>query len=440
MFVDTSFHRRALGCPLDGVLVRLTRLRCGIQSASCGDQHIMGSLSRRLIAGPRKRELNRIATIHYDVERGGLTGVGVARFTSGALPTRICNDSSGSGGEKPVPSWTVIDMGGSWVGAMTGRLRMMKTAMAASAAGESLPFKKDEKPPETSKQSPQHTWPTCHGRSSNSSHIFDLKAIGTTQLEPAEVDVCKGGQTTVAEIKAQSSTHDSTSDSTTDAFDEAMLDRHTDAELILFVKNAPPLVTTRVEPTKALSHGLLAKFVSGGKCHDEISALEYARTLGVRVPAVRRVVLRDAEWCSYIIIMERIHGRTLEELWPKIECCRSARFKPRPDLVFEPLHEYVFIHQDLAPRNMIVDARNRLWIVDWGYAGFYPAYVEDTAIETSAMPWIYASSWRARWLGLSRWIATDPAGPHKEPFRSLAEVHHRSCIYVIDRSPYSEGP
>ncbi|THH05209.1 hypothetical protein EW146_g9965 [Bondarzewia mesenterica] len=303
------------------------------------------------------------------------------------------------------------------------------------------------------KKSPQHTWPTCHGRSSNMSHTSNLKVIGTTQLEPAEVDVCKGGQTTVAEIKAQSSTRDSTSDSTTDAFDEAMLDRYTDAELILFVKNALPLVTMRVEPTKALSHGLLAKFVSGGKCHDEISALEYARTLGVRVPAVRRVVLRDAGWRSYIIIMERIYGRTLEEVWPKIGCFRGApelvafklppaRFKPRPDLVFEPLHEYVFIHQDLAPRNMIVDARNRLWIVDWGYAGFYPAYVEDTAIETSAMPWTYASSWRARWRwAFLRWIAAGPAGPQKKPFRSLAEVHRRrSCIYVVDRSPYSEGP
>ena len=37
----------------------------------------------------------------------------------------------------------------------------------------------------------------------------------------------------------------------------------------------------------------------------------------------------------------------------------------------QPLH-LVFTHHGLAPRNIIVDSRGRLWLLDWGFAGWYP--------------------------------------------------------------------
>jgi len=122
--------------------------------------------------------------------------------------------------------------------------------------------------------------------------------------------------------------------------------------------------------------------------------------------------------------------------------CRSDRMKPRHDLSLEPLREHVFVHQDLAPRNMIVDAQNQLWIVDWGYAGFYPSYMEYLGIVASGIPWIFASTWRARFArwrwSFLRWIVMGRPGPYAKPFHALAEVHRRSCIYRLEKTPYSQ--
>ncbi|OXV10467.1 hypothetical protein Egran_01769 [Elaphomyces granulatus] len=40
----------------------------------------------------------------------------------------------------------------------------------------------------------------------------------------------------------------------------------------------------------------------------------------------------------------------------------------------------VFTHQDIAPRNLILDPSGRLWLIDWAYAGVYPEGFEQSAI------------------------------------------------------------
>src|ERR1700709_2493020 len=97
-----------------------------------------------------------------------------------------------------------------------------------------------------------------------------------------------------------------------------MLEHYDDSELALLVQKSACLMTTRVETTRALSHNLLAKYVNGKACHDEISALQHARKLGIRVPTVHRLVVLDAEEEDYIIIMDRVQGQTLEQLWAEI--------------------------------------------------------------------------------------------------------------------------
>jgi hypothetical protein len=123
--------------------------------------------------------------------------------------------------------------------------------------------------------------------------------------------------------------------------------------------------------------------------------------------------------------------------------CRPRNLKGRPDLLLEPLRKHVFVHQNLAPRNLIVDAQNQLCIVDWGYAGFYPSYMEYVGIEASAMPWLSATSWPARlarWRwAILRWIAMGRAGLYEKACKALAEVYRRSCIYRLERTPYSEA-
>lgn len=44
--------------------------------------------------------------------------------------------------------------------------------------------------------------------------------------------------------------------------------------------------------------------------------MEKTRSIGVNVPAIHRIVrLREED---HFIVMERIHGETLEQLWPHL--------------------------------------------------------------------------------------------------------------------------
>ncbi|KAI0684755.1 kinase-like domain-containing protein, partial [Cytidiella melzeri] len=43
---------------------------------------------------------------------------------------------------------------------------------------------------------------------------------------------------------------------------------------------------------------------------------------------------------------------------------------------FSVVHPLVFTHQDISPRNLILDDMGKLWVIDWDRAGRYPAYFE----------------------------------------------------------------
>lgn len=53
-----------------------------------------------------------------------------------------------------------------------------------------------------------------------------------------------------------------------------------------------PLVTTRLRPQR---HNLISECANCRACHDEISALQHARGLGIRVPVAHRLVVLNAE-------------------------------------------------------------------------------------------------------------------------------------------------
>ncbi|OBT49687.1 hypothetical protein VE04_10270, partial [Pseudogymnoascus sp. 24MN13] len=42
--------------------------------------------------------------------------------------------------------------------------------------------------------------------------------------------------------------------------------------------------------------------------------------------------------------------------------------------------ELVLTHQDIAPRNIILDAEGKAWLIDWAYAGAYPRGFERAAM------------------------------------------------------------
>lgn len=65
---------------------------------------------------------------------------------------------------------------------------------------------------------------------------------------------------------------------------------------------------------------------------------------------------------------------------------RDRRDYPTADLVgemddSEPL---VLTHQDLNPRNIIVGDDGRLWLIDFGMAGFYPPWVEFVTMRVQS--------------------------------------------------------
>ncbi|KAL1671461.1 hypothetical protein EV122DRAFT_284899 [Schizophyllum commune] len=73
--------------------------------------------------------------------------------------------------------------------------------------------------------------------------------------------------------------------------------------------------------------------------------------------------------------------------------CRPSVCEPRPDLTIQPAPQHILVHQDLVPRNMIVDRRGTLWIVDWGHAGYYPVFMEYAGMDAArglAMSWLSA--------------------------------------------------
>ncbi|KAI0475192.1 hypothetical protein GGR56DRAFT_644947 [Xylariaceae sp. FL0804] len=236
---------------------------------------------------------------------------------------------------------------------------------------------------------------------------------------------------------------------------------------------------------------------------DSVAACNLAQSLGVRVPRVYRVIEAqppspppspdsgDGHWFRRtpgdFVIMERIHGPTLVDIWHQMGWLASLRYafqlrryirlmrtQTSPtagalttglcrsiwledDGIGVPLHAparvlmrivnwwynsgfkallgllsrsreedeeacrgpltmrecapLVFTHQDLAPRNLMVDSATdrRLVVVDWDYAGYYPPCYEDAGIHHIDDPIMRSKSWtkRDRWRwGIFAWIAT----------------------------------
>lgn len=67
----------------------------------------------------------------------------------------------------------------------------------------------------------------------------------------------------------------------------------------------------------------------------------------------------------------------------KLDVC--LRFKQAPvDTPRFTFRDIVLTHQDIAPRNILLDDEERVWLIDWGYAGVYPKGFEHAAIAVQA--------------------------------------------------------
>lgn len=254
-------------------------------------------------------------------------------------------------------------------------------------------------------------------------------------------------------------------------FDETRLHEYDDATLAEFIERAPRTSST-MGGVRCLSPSLVSKTAGPTLHHDALKGICLARQLGIRVPAVRRVVeIKDLLHSCYTI-MERIDGTTLHDCWHQLSWFTTLRlalqlrrwvrkmrtqtsptaggldsgqfnspwvedsyglpdnaspravgsyfdfwgnFIPPPigtipkrpaklkidfSSMTTPLY---FTHQDLAPRNLMIDTQGQLWVVDWTLSGWFPIYLEYTGMQN-----FLAHSWgwfdRLRWR-LFTWIS-----------------------------------
>ena len=64
----------------------------------------------------------------------------------------------------------------------------------------------------------------------------------------------------------------------------------------------------------------------------------------------------------------------------KLTICKHYNHAPQDIPPFDFQHLFVLVHQDISPRNMILDAAGVVWLVDWAHAGAYPPAFERAAI------------------------------------------------------------
>ncbi|CAL1696665.1 unnamed protein product [Somion occarium] len=76
-----------------------------------------------------------------------------------------------------------------------------------------------------------------------------------------------------------------------------------------------------------------------------------------------------SEWLNHKL---DISLRSLEHVKPGVSS-RHRRFTTD--------HPLVLTHQDLAPRNFMLDSDNHVWMLDWDSAGWYPLYFEYACVR-----------------------------------------------------------
>lgn len=65
----------------------------------------------------------------------------------------------------------------------------------------------------------------------------------------------------------------------------------------------------------------------------------------------------------------------------KLDICKSVQQAAKE---IPPFHftKFVLTHQDISPRNLILDQHEQVWLIDWAYSGAYPSSFESAALLT----------------------------------------------------------
>lgn len=63
----------------------------------------------------------------------------------------------------------------------------------------------------------------------------------------------------------------------------------------------------------------------------------------------------------------------------KLEICKQVNQCPKDISPFQ-FSTFVLTHQDISPRNLILDHNGEVWLIDWANAGAYPPAIESAAL------------------------------------------------------------
>ena len=92
---------------------------------------------------------------------------------------------------------------------------------------------------------------------------------------------------------------------------------------------------------------------------------------------------------------------------------------------FDATYPLVLCHMDIHPRNILVDKLGTPWLVDWGFAGMYPAWFEYAAIAVSVNA-DYRLADVPAWKDLVA-NAANIAGDYAPFFDEYLSVLYNSC-------------
>ncbi|KAL4245370.1 hypothetical protein ABKN59_009481 [Abortiporus biennis] len=173
-----------------------------------------------------------------------------------------------------------------------------------------------------------------------------------------------------------------------------------DAETLIEMTGASESITPRVSAFR-IRDDLIVKVNNGYHLpYVESLNLLMVRTLTtIPVPQIRQVTMKGK---TGYLVMENIPGRTLRECWDELSIFRQfyiawrlrgyvkynhkldvrKRFcKTNPDTPpFDESYPLVFTHNDISMRNVILGDDGKVYLVDWAFSGFYPAWMEYAAM------------------------------------------------------------
>ena len=113
-------------------------------------------------------------------------------------------------------------------------------------------------------------------------------------------------------------------------------------------------------------------------------------------------------WLQYKPRRKRSHG-------PRIKAPERHELPTTPKF-------FAFTHQDFVPRNVLVDERDNLWLLDWQLSGWYPIYFEDAGMQNSNIHLVNLGDKLRWWL-----FCLILVGIYRHESRALAVVREK-CI------------